>query len=80
LIGHIAVHNLGLGRDGGASFLGLYGAATRAALDRLRGWIDSVAFSEPEREEAVATAFATFAAVGRWHRLMEEWFAGGSQA
>jgi len=74
VIAAAVVHNLGLTRESGAGFLGMYGKDTRRVLTAMRAWIDSLPLEGADADRAVAAAVATFEATGAWHKLLEESF------
>lgn len=71
VIGAVVTHNLGFGRDSGASFLQQYGKDTKRVLVAFKEWVDSLPLSEADCLAAVKSANETFLAVERWHRLLE---------
>jgi heme oxygenase len=71
VIAAAVAHNLGLTRESGAGFLGMYGKDTRRALTAMRAWIDSLPLEGADAARAVAAAVATFEATGKWHRRLE---------
>jgi len=74
VIAAAVAHNLGLTRESGAGFLGMYGKETRRALTAMRAWIDSLSLAGSDADRAVAAAAATFQATGAWHRKLEREF------
>lgn len=74
VIGAVVTHNLGFGRESGASFLQQYGKDTKRVLVAFKEWVDSLPFSEAECLAAVKSANETFLAVERWHQQLERNF------
>lgn len=67
-------HNLGLDKESGAGFLGMYGKDTRRAITAFKAWMDALPFASADIDRAVASAIATFEATGAWHRRLDASF------
>lgn len=71
VIGAVVAHNLGFTAESGARFLLRYGKGTRAMLVDFRAWLDGLPLGADEVRAALDSAAATFAAVERWHRVLD---------